>query len=133
MGYGLFALLIAASLNAADVLPLRYSFYGFALLCLIITITPYSVSSFFNIAHTTAGTILFVWQLVLSGWLIAKIKDKLWPIIFSGLMLLSGIGAALYLHGAHGLLIQTQIVFQLSFAALIYYAFNKLSVKSSRT
>jgi hypothetical protein len=129
-GYGLFALLLAGHINSRDLIPLRYSFYVFALLCLIITITPYSVSSFLNIAHTTAGSILFIGQLILSGWLIVKMKYRIWPIIFSGLMIASGIATAHYLPGPHGFLIQTQIIFQLLFAALIYYSLNKLAFKS---
>ena len=126
LGYGIFLLLLAGCIKAKDLWPLKYSLYIFAFLSLIITITPYSVSSFLNMAHTTSGTILFVWQLLLSAWLIAKMGYKIWPIIFTGLMLISGIGSAFYIKGPNGFLIQTQIIFQLSFAALMYYTLRRL-------
>lgn len=128
IGYGIFTALVASHIKAKDLWPLKHSLYIFGFLCLIINITPYSVSSFLNICHTTAGTILFALQLILSGWLIVKLHHRLSAVIFSSLMLISGICAAFYISGPHGFLIQTQIVFQLSFAGLMYLTLNNLSV-----
>jgi len=49
-----------------------------------------------------------------------------WPIVFASVELLSGVICALYIPGHNGFLIQAQIVFQLSFAAVIYFALNSL-------
>lgn len=126
VGYGFFNLLLAVYIADQDLWPLKYSLYIFAFLCLVIGITPYSVGPLLNDIHTTAGTILFALQLILSGWLIIKMRYKIWPIIFSGVELIAGIVAAFYVHGPHGFLIQAQIVFQLSFAALLYLALKEL-------
>jgi len=128
VGYGILTALLAGCIKVKGLWPLKYSLYVFAFLCLIINITPYSVSSFLDIIHTIAGTILFVMQLILSGWLIIKMHDIIWSIVFSSLMLAAGIAAAFYISGPSGFLIQTQIIFQLAFAALIYLALNNLVV-----
>jgi hypothetical protein len=126
VGYGFFNLLLASCIKARGLWPLKYSFYIFGLLSLIIVITPYSVSAFLSDIHTTVGTILFVLQLLLSGWIVVKMNYKFWPVVFLGIMLLSGIFSAFYVPVPHGFLIQAQIIFQLSFAGLLYCTLNNL-------
>ncbi len=126
LGYGLINILLARCISAKELWPLKHSLYVLAVLSLIITITPYSVSSLLDNIHTATGTVLFLLQLILSGWLIIKMHYDRWPIVFSGLMLASGIAAAFYIEGPHGFLIQAQIVFQWSFAAVLYTAVNNL-------
>src|ERR1035438_7489807 len=73
-GYGFFNLSLTGCIKARELWPLKYSFYIFALLSLIIVITPYSVSAFLSDIHSIVGTILFVLQLLLSGWLVVKMN-----------------------------------------------------------
>jgi uncharacterized membrane protein len=131
IGYGLFTLLVARSIKNDELWPLKYGLYLFALLCLIITLTPDNANHFLDITHTTVGSILFVLQLSLSGWLIFKLRFKAWSVVFASAEFLSGVACAFYIPGHNGFLIQAQIIFQLFFAALMYLALSSLRINST--
>jgi len=131
IGYGFFTLVVARSITNKELSPLKYGLYLFAFLCLIITITPDNANSFLDITHTTVGSVLFILQLTLSGWLIVKLRFKAWAVVFAVAEFLSGVACAFYIPGHNGFLIQAQIIFQMFFAALMYLALNGLRINSS--
>ena len=86
-------------------------------------LTPHQIV---NSIHTAFGAALFVVQLLLTIWLVfAKMSD------FASICLLAtefigGLAAFVYLPGAHGFLLQSQIVFQIAAWILIIRALDKL-------
>ena len=73
-----------------------------------------------------AGSVLFVLQLLLSGWLVVRVNYNIWAILLALLELAGGVASAAYLKYTHGLLIQSQILFQLAFGVLLIYTQPRL-------
>ena len=85
-------------------------------------LTPYTVSSLFDSIHDTCGSILFVAQLIIGGWLVYRRQFAYWSIILLLIQLMAGITAYIYLAPKHGYLIEAQIVFQVAYGQLLYWA-----------
>jgi len=101
-----------------------------SLLTVVIVFTPYSLNGVTDWLHTAAGSVLFSLQLLLSFWLVATLRFDIRAILLAVIELLSGILCFVYLRPAHGFLIQCQILFQLSFGALVIYSISKLPLST---
>ena len=75
--------------------------------------------------HTKIGTALFVLQLLLTIWFIAKVEFS-WVNLGLGLLeLFGGLVSFYYLPKPHGLLLQGQVIFQLAFGVLLFRILNR--------
>lgn len=81
-------------------------------------------SSFVDPIHTCIGTALFSFQLAVSMWLLFRYMKDWQTAVLAAVMWLSGLGAFYYLQGSHGFLLQTQVIFQFAFAAILVRALN---------
>ena len=99
--------------------PLRLALQGFAAATVGLTLTPYSVNSLFDWAHTTLGAILFASQLILTGWLSVKLRRQWLFVCLWALELLAGIACAIYVLPSSGYLIEFQILFQLLYTIFV--------------
>lgn len=126
LGSASFSWLAASQMRTSSLRPVRLGLIVFALLTIVIVVTPYSVSNFLDWLHTVAGSALFSLQLLLSFWLVAKLRYNIMAILLTIIELAAGIACAFYLRPAHGLLVQFQILFQLAFGAMLIYSLSKL-------
>jgi len=135
-----FGLLSAAyfAIRASAQLPpnvalLRQALVVYALLIVGIVITPYAVGKWVDYLHITFGSVLFSLQLLLSCWLIWQLHYTWWGVALVLIELASGIAALRYLRPAHGLLFQSQVIFQLAFATLLVLSLQQFETKQSAT
>jgi hypothetical protein len=105
---------------------LKYAFSVIGLLVIGILVTPDSLSQFMDGLHRACGSSLFVLQLLLSGWFVTRLRYDLWAAGLTAIELAGGIASFIYLSPTQGLLLQAQVVFQLSFGALTIYALKRL-------
>lgn len=121
LGSAFFCLQAAKCIEDKNLRLLKRSLLAIAVFGVIIVITPYSVDALTDWLHTIAGSLLFITQLLLSGWLSVKLDYKP-PVL--GLLCLefaAGVLCAIYLTPTHGFLIQCQVIFQVAFGALLIY------------
>lgn len=140
--YGIFARTIAPYLvaligaalcywNAADAIaersftPLRQGMKLATILVIIIAATPYSVDSFTNWTHMIAGALLFILELMLSGWLVVQTDYNPLSILLALIELGAAVACAVYLRPAQGFLLQCQLLVQACFATLLIYSLKK--------
>lgn len=97
-----------------------------AILLAGLVVTPYAAGTWVDYLHTTFGTILFAGQLLFSIWLIWQLHNKVWAIVLTVIEFFAGVASAIYLKPTHGLLLQTQVIFQLAFGALLLYSWPRL-------
>ena len=89
-------------------------------ICLVgIVLTPYSFGVIFDRTHTSLGALLFIVQLVVSGRIAFQLDGRVANIVLWLVELGAGIVSALYVFPSHGYLIESQIVFQVAFAAIL--------------
>lgn len=120
--------------QAADDLPkdetiLKNSFKLFALIIFVIVITPYAAGHFVNDVHVTCGTVLFAGQLWLSCWLVRRLHYVKWGVVLVAAEIAVGLLAAIYLvavKSGTGLLLQTEILYQVTFGTLLVAALQTL-------
>lgn len=101
------------------------------LLVLGIMVTPDSLGPFMDGLHKACGISLFVLELLLSLFLVVKLRPKLWLVVFVGIQLAGGIASLIWLAPAHGYLFESQVVFQLGFGALLVYSLPRLANKDN--
>jgi len=99
--------------------PLRTALKIYTPLIVGIVITPYAAGQWMDYLHTACGSALFSLQLILSGYLIWRLKYAWWATALSLVELAAGILSLIYLNPTHGFLFQTQTIFQLAFGALL--------------
>lgn len=110
-----------------DHFPYKYaatSLRVMAVLLIGLVVTPHELV---NYIHTKIGATLFSFQLLLSIWMLIKIAPSWQNIILVLVEVLSGLAALYYLPKAHGLLLQSQVIFQLAFGLLLVRVLNKNS------
>jgi len=127
LGAAYFTVRAVAQLPAEMAL-LRQALKVYTLLIVGVVITPYVVSTPIDHLHIAFGSALFSLQLLLSCWLIWQLHHVWWGIALTLVELVSGIAAAVYLRPAHGLLLQSQVVFQLAFGTLLVLSLQRLEV-----
>jgi cytochrome bd-type quinol oxidase subunit 2 len=126
LGCAYFCIKAAEQFTEAAFKLLKYAFSVIGLLIIGIMVTPDSLSQFMDGLHRACGSSLFVVQLLLSGWFIVRLRYDWRAVGLTTLELAGGIASFIYLSPAHGLLLQAQILFQLSFGALAIYALKRL-------
>ena len=131
LGSAYFCARFASQLNAIRQPFFSYSFFTISILIVGVVFTPDTLGRFFNDAHMTFGTILFVVQLLLSGWIIHCLRYDAWAIVLSLIELAGGIVSFIYLGPAHGYLLESQLLFQVSFGILGVYSMQKLLPQSA--
>lgn len=105
---------------------LRTALKIYAPLIVGIVITPYAAGRWMDYLHTACGSLLFSLQLILSGWLMWRLRYVWWSVALSLVELAGGILSAIYLDPTHGFLFQTQVLFQLAFGTLLILSLQKL-------
>lgn len=101
-----------------------------ALECLII-LFPVTLSTTARVIHTIIGSLIFVLQFGLSGWLVHRSRFARWPVIYGLVQLLGGLGCYYWLLPSSGFLIQCQVVFQVGFTGVVWSALNLRAVAAS--
>lgn len=91
-----------------------------------LVITPDTGGRFIADSHVLCGSVLFIIQLLASGWLIVRTQYDLWVIGWALIELAGGIASLIYLSPKHGYLLEAQVVFQFSFGVLFFYSIAKL-------
>ena len=122
LGGAYFSIRAAEHLAQPPVKPLRYAFTAFALLAAGELVTPAFASQPVDALHRVFGIALFSLQLLVSIWLVVRLRYAWQAVALALVELIAGIAAFLYLAPAHGLLLESQVVFQTAFAALAIYA-----------
>lgn len=84
-----------------------------------VVLTPYSANIAFDWVHTALGTAVFALQLLLAMRLHGWNGGDAWSTGFLMTQFVSGVFCAVFVLPKHGFLIQGQLVFQLSFGALL--------------
>lgn len=134
LALGFIGCIVALLLEARDLQgnglerTLRWSFRAMAALLVAIMITPYTWNTFFNWAHMTVGAMLFVLQLLLSGWLTIRYLPRKafnWAMI---LLQVTGGLLAMWSLPDNGInvLIQGEVIFQAGFTLLLLYSLSHL-------
>jgi len=131
LGSAYFSIKAAEHFNATGRVIMRYALTLMGLLTIGVLITPDSLSKFMDGLHRACGASLFSIQLLLSVWLITRLRHKLWAIVGTLVELGGGIASFHYLSPQHGLLLQTQVLFQASFGWVIIYSLPQLMPSSS--
>lgn len=126
LGCAFFIWLAATRIRQQKFKIVSYALIVQSILVLVIIVTPYSVSNTLDYSHTAAGSALFSLQLLLSFWLVTKLKWQIWSVALVAVELAAGIACALYLKPTHGFLIQCQILFQVAFGLLLTLGLAKL-------
>lgn len=123
-GAAYFAWLAADKLTRPELRYVRFSLFLYTLLVVGIMLTPYSLGRWFDYLHTTFGSALFSLQLLLSFWLVWRLRTW-WAWALAVVELVAGIFSAAYLSPKTGLLLQSQLLFQLAFGALLLLSLQK--------
>ncbi len=126
LGSALLCWLGSRHINTPACKPLKNGLIIFAWLIAVIVATPYAAGPVMNWLHIAAGSALFSLQLLLSIWLVNRLRYKPTALAFMIVELAAGIACAVYLIPTRGFLIQCQIIFQLAFGALLIYSLKKL-------
>jgi hypothetical protein len=125
LGSAYFSYRLARTLRSSSLALAQSILVVISILSIGIVLTPYSINAILNWAHTILGSIIFVLQLVLSGWIIKNLNFNSSMLILWLLEIGCGILAAIYIRPPHGFLIQSQLLFQLLFAIILFRSFNR--------
>lgn len=125
LGGSYYSYRFAQSIHGQSLALVRNSMIAISILSIGIVITPYSINSFLDWAHTTFGTFIFVLELIISAWITVKAKFSSSMVTLWLIELICGIAAAIYTPPPHGFLIQSQILFQIVFGVFLYLSFDE--------
>lgn len=92
--------------------------YSMLILAIGIVVTPYTTNNAFNNIHMILGSILFIIQLIYAGWILWDKKDTINIVLFI-ILLSAGIFSAHYVLLKDGYLLETQMIYQVAFGALL--------------
>jgi len=126
LGSAYFLARAASSVMSPALRPLRLSFRTYVPLVVGIVFTPYAAGRYMDYLHTVCGSALFSLQLILSGWLIWQLRYAWWAVALTVMECIAGVLSAVFLRPPHGFLIQSQVVFQLAFGALVLLGLRRL-------
>lgn len=115
LGPSYFSIKAADQLSKDSLKFVKYSFIAMAILTLGVMSTPDTLSYFMANLHKVFGICLFVLQLCLSGWLVARLHYEPLTTAFATLELIGGLASYFYLAPTQGLLLQSQVLFQIGF------------------
>lgn len=128
LGSAYFTIKAAEQFTSPSLSVLKHSLTAMGLLIVGVMVTPDSLSAFMDGLHRACGIALFVLQLLLSFWLIMRLRYNFWAFILTGLEFAGGLASFAWLSPHHGYLLESQIVFQLSFGGLLIYALRQLRI-----
>lgn len=129
LGAGYFSIKTGEQFTDPEYKLMKYSLSVIGLLVIGVMITPDSLSVFMDDLHQACGISLFVLQLLLSGLLTMRLRYAIPAVVFTVIELVGGIASFIWLNPVHGYLLESQIVFQFGFGALLIYALNRLQAK----
>jgi cytochrome bd-type quinol oxidase subunit 2 len=122
LGAAYFTIRVAEQLVSPELAVAKHILTAIGLLTIGIMVTPDALSKFMDDLHRACGTILFTLQLLLSCWIIGRLKGhRVWPFLLTAMELFGGIMSFIYLAPPKGFLIESQVVFQLGFGCLLIY------------
>jgi len=104
----------------------RWGLYVFALGALGILATPSLSVTWISLTHEWIGAGLFFLQLILCTWLVLYVKRDLLNGALLLIQLTAGLAAAFYLNPPTGLLMQSQLVFQVMFGLIIWRSYSAI-------
>lgn len=120
---------LGESIHSKEYSVLRYGFIAIGVLAIGILLTPDNYSKIVNNLHIVFGATMFSFQLLLSAWMCYKLWLN-WSLISLTLIELGwGILCFIYLAPSSGLLMQMQILFQLTFGLVALYSVNMIGEK----
>lgn len=125
LGSAFFSYRLAKTLHGASLTLIRKILIIISILSIGIVLTPYTINAILDWTHTILGSIIFILQLTLSGWIIKSVDFNSSMLVLWLLEIGCGILAAIYIRPPHGFLIQSQLLFQLIFGIILYRSFNK--------
>lgn len=88
-----------------------------------IIVAPAVGNGWLDILHRLFGSIIFMTQLILAGWMVMIVRRDWQNLSIYGLQWLGGIVALIYLQPPQGFSIQGQILFQAAFTAILFRTF----------
>jgi hypothetical protein len=124
LGGAYFSYRLAKTLPKASFKYVRKAFIAISILSIGIVLTPYSINAALDWTHTISGSIIFVLELAISGWVIKSFEYDSKMLTLWLLEFCCGVLAAIYTRPPHGFLIQSQLLFQLFFGIILYLSFN---------
>ncbi len=125
----LFSVLFALALpKTRDYFPAKLGFQCLALLLLSMTLIQYNLSGSFYGLHTSIGAALFFLEVALAAWMVFKLRWDSINVSSLALMVIAGIASGLYLRPTVGLLLQSQVVFQIFFAVILIRSSQKIKL-----
>jgi len=89
-------------------------------------LTPYTINTFFNWAHMTVGTLIFLIEMAISIWIVIMTDRDYFYIVLFLIQFTSGVVALLSLIGTVNLLFYGQFIYQIAFAFLLYNALPRV-------
>ena len=101
---------------------LKYGLILSGVMAIGLLLTPYNFSHLFGNLHDFFGSTLFVSELVIAGYLAFHRHFAYWTLLLLLIQFLAGVAALIYLEPKHGYMIEAQIIFQLAFGQLLYWA-----------
>ncbi|HUD07465.1 MAG TPA: hypothetical protein VMQ52_00045 [Candidatus Saccharimonadales bacterium] len=124
LGGAYFGYRLAKTLHKASLKYVRLALIVISILSIGIVLTPYSINAVLDWTHTILGSIIFILELVISGWVIKSFEYDSTILVLGLLEFICGVLAAIYTRPPHGFLIQSQLLFQLFFGIILYRSFN---------
>ncbi len=95
-------------------------------LVILLAFTPYTAGAWVDYVHTGSGSALFSLQLLLSIYLVQRLRYIWWAVLLIVIECTAGILSAIYLAPTHGFLLQTEIIFQIAFGILLTMSLQRL-------
>lgn len=131
LGSSVFCIRAGLELSKDSFKFLRYGLIIIGVLTLGVLLTPYTLSIFISDLHQDFGAMLFVCQLIISGWVAQKLNYDLRALGLVLIEFLGGLLAYYYLKPANGFLLQSQVLFQIGFSLLAVYSLPKLLIETT--
>lgn len=110
--------LVRAALSLTNIYPdwiIREVLYIYAVLIIIIALTPYTAGRYVSDLHIASGLVLFLMQFILAIWFCFVLYKNNTNYILLLVLALAGIVSLYYNQSSKGYLLETQLVFQVIF------------------
>lgn len=122
LGAAYFCLKTAMKFDRPEIMVVKYAMSSISILLVGVVLTPDTLSIFIANLHEICGATLFIIQLLLSSWIIARTHYEYRVILLSFLELMAGFICFLYLAPKNGYLLEFQVIFQVCFGLLAVYS-----------
>ncbi len=98
---------------------IKYLLISLFPLTLALIIFPYNINSTYNLIHELLGTLIFLFQAIISLIILTKLARNIFNYILFIIQIIGGLVAGYYLFPSQGFLIQGQLLFQLAFGLIL--------------